>query len=131
MTRPTRKHPRPYDPRLAQKICDDIATGRRLEAICKARKVSPCAVYRWLVEHNAFRLMYLQAKHLSSQSVAEQMLGIADDGGGEGGLPRDRLRVQARRQFLGLLPKTLAPLSELDGLNLLPEHLEEIDFRDE
>lgn len=121
-----------YAVHTARKLCQRLAAGENLQAICReSRMPDRLTVYRWLIDRPDFRTLFLQAKQLSAQALCDQMIEIADGDRGDepGRLPRDRLRVDARKQFVAQLPKTLAPLTEFDALNLLPEDLDEFDFR--
>jgi hypothetical protein len=107
--------PSDYSAEMADTICERIADGESLRAICRDDKMpSTAAVCRWLAQHQSFREQYAHARETQADALFDEMLDIADDGSndwmerngknGERGwvengeaLQRSRLRVDARK----------------------------------
>lgn len=113
--------PSEYRDDLAELICDRIADGESLKAIC-AEEAMPgrSTVFRWLATHETFRDMYAHAREEQAETLADEIVGISDeectmiraakhgsgDDDGEGNtevvfdstaVARNRLRVDARK----------------------------------
>jgi len=94
---PNRKRGRPtaYTPALARTICEGIAAGRPLLAICAAEDMPDrVTVWRWHQQHDEFRNMILAAREFGADALAEQCLQIADGGGD---VRRDMVKIATRR----------------------------------
>jgi hypothetical protein len=91
-----------YRPKLAQEICERIAMGEALSAIC-AEAGMPCAVsvYNWLRIHPDFADLYAQAREVQAHLMFDQMGEIArrvtPETAGASRLAFDILRWQAAR----------------------------------
>lgn len=73
--------PSTYTPKMAERICDLIATTPRgLDFICGEHHDLPSAstVHRWLGEHEDFRESYLRARERQGELLMYQSLEIAD-----------------------------------------------------
>lgn len=70
-----------YSEKLALKICERIINGESLASICR-NDAMPCAstVYKWLDEKPEFLDKYAKAKEDQADTLADEMLDIADDG---------------------------------------------------
>lgn len=120
--------PADYTDEIGDRICEELAKGRSLNAICKVEGMpDDSTVYRWiLATHNTdldqFRDKYALAREIQYQRMADEIVDIADDGTNdyvianseEGELcrvnpeaiGRSRLRVDARKWFMSkVLPK--------------------------
>lgn len=116
--------PSTYSDEIASVICERIADGMSVRAICEAEDMpSKSTVFRWLADHSSFRDQYARAKEAQAEHLADEILDIADDGRNDwmirtlrGGieveventevLSRSRLRVDARKWLLSkMLPK--------------------------
>jgi hypothetical protein len=100
-----------YSDEMALSICTLIAEGFALTQICRnPENPSLTTVYRWLTEKPEFRDMYARAKEDQADTLAEEILEIADYGindtyEDENGhkrtnhdvIQRSRLRVEARK----------------------------------
>jgi len=110
--------PTDYSLDTAIEICARLAGGEPLTRICRDEKMpSLTTVYRWLADdqHVQFRDMYARCREDQADTMADEILEIADDGlndwivragdGEEGGgivfnsehVQRSRLRVDARK----------------------------------
>jgi len=108
--------PSDYTDELADAICERIAGGESLRAICADGKM-PCkaSVMLWLRKEPSFQTSYAQARARQTEHMADEILEIADDSSqdteyGENGpkpnsewIARSRLRVDARLKLMALL----------------------------
>lgn len=71
--------PSDYTLEIATEICGLLASGQPLVAICRGEE-SPDVrtVYRWLAAHEEFRLMYARAREDQADTLADQIIEIAD-----------------------------------------------------
>lgn len=133
MARPT-----DYTQETALSICERIADGESLRSICLTEDMpNKATVFRWLTLHDIFRDQYAHARDAQADSLADEMLDIADDGSNDwmersekkgGGweengeaIGRSRLRLDARKWIASKLkPKkygdrTNMAISDPDG----------------
>ncbi len=113
--------PSSYTEELACAICERIADGESLKAICSDEGMPHRAtVFRWLGSNESFRDMYAHAREEQAETLADEIVGIADEqctmvraekhgtkaDDGEGNtevvfdataVARNRLRVDARK----------------------------------
>ena len=77
-----------FSPALGAAICDMVAEGQALPAICRRMDMpSRAAVYNWLAsgdrnpesDHGKFTTMYARACEMRAELMAEELLDIADD----------------------------------------------------
>ena len=113
----TKKMGRPsvFTDQLADELCAQLSEGRSLRSICETDEM-PCksTVFSWLRTNEEFRRQYEIAKQEAADSMADEILDIADDGTNdymekltEGQAPsyayngehvqRSRLRVDSRK----------------------------------
>jgi hypothetical protein len=113
--------PTEYTPELAHSVCAQLAEGMTLRAVCKVDGMPPeSTVRRWaLDDREGFAAHYAKAREIGYQSMADEVLEIADDGSNdtyrtdEGAeatnhdvIARSRLRVDTRKWLLSkALPK--------------------------
>lgn len=128
-------NPSDYTLELAAEICGRLAGGESLVTICRSDGM-PClkTVYRWVAANDEFRAMYVQGREDQADTLADQIIDIADDGRRDYGISEDgcpivdhdhisraRLRVDARKWVASKLkPKKYgervsAELTGLDG----------------
>lgn len=109
-----------YTVAIADRICQRIACGESLNKICKGKGMPDMAtVLRWLGKHENFCGKYARAREVQADTLADQILDIADEGindtytdddGNERTnhdvIARSRLRVDARKWYASkLAPK--------------------------
>jgi len=110
-----------YTRELAELICERLADGQSLRAICRVEGMpADRTVRRWATDNvDGFGERYSAAREAGYHAIAEEMLEIADDGRNdsyvdESGNPRtdndvvqrSRLRVDTRKWYLAkMLPK--------------------------
>lgn len=115
--------PSTFSDEIADRICDALADGRSLRAICRKPDMpGQSTVFRWLADERyaAFREQYTRAREAQADALFDEMLDIADDGSNdwmerrrEDGtvdevfnhehIQRSRLRVDARKWMAGKL----------------------------
>lgn len=117
-----RKRGRPvrHTKAVADRICARLATGETLRAICRDDDMPPeSTVRRWYVDdRKGFAAQYARARDIGLDSMADELIGIADDGAndyinGDNGpaldrdhVTRSKLRVDTRKWYLSkLAPK--------------------------
>ncbi|MGN7766981.1 terminase small subunit protein [Stenotrophomonas sp. 22692] len=125
--------PSKYSQQLADGICDLLVDGKSLRTICSTAKMpSRSTVIRWLAENEAFRNQYARARELQADTLAEEILDIADkavlgerlkkDGKGKvlerqtgDMVERSKLMIDARKWYAGKLqPKKYGERVALD-----------------
>jgi hypothetical protein len=94
-----------YSEELAARICERLALGETLRAVCRDDDMpSPPTVIRWTLEKTDFSEQYARARETGYRLLADELVEIADDKLGEP--QRDRLRVDTRKWLLSkALPK--------------------------
>jgi hypothetical protein len=110
MARPT-----DFTPKIAETICDLIASGLSLREICRKDEFPDFStVKRWLRKNEEFRAQYAHAREEQADYLVDEIMEIADDGtndwmkrqGDDGQeievanydhIARSRLRVDARK----------------------------------
>jgi len=124
--------PSAFSAELADRICEEIANGRSLRAICSDPSMpGKATVFRWLAQEEGFRDQYARAREAQADALADEILDIADDGANdtyvdEDGrertntdvIARSRLRVDARKWIAAKLkPKVYGDklATELSG----------------
>ena len=116
----TTGRPSSFTQETADAICERIADGESLRAICSEDGMPDKAtVFRWLAAHEAFRDQYVRARETQADTIFDEILDIADDGhndwmkrrfgdeerwveNGEA-LRRSALRIDARKWMAGKL----------------------------
>lgn len=125
--------PSKYSQQLADAICELLVDGKSLRTICSTAKMpSRSTVIRWLAVNEAFRNQYARARELQADTLAEEILDIADkavlgerlkkDGKGKvlerqtgDMVERSKLMIDARKWYAGKLqPKKYGERVALD-----------------
>lgn len=99
-----------YSESLAAEICSQLADGLSLVKICSEDAMpAKTTVYRWLLDNEQFRDMYARAREDQADTLADEIIDIADDGANDtytkdgveltnqDVIARSRLRVDARK----------------------------------
>lgn len=106
--------PSDYTDDLVAAICGRLSDGEALSSICEAEDMPGLStVYRWLQQRETFRELYARAREDQADTLADQILKIADEspelamldhGRNQGSLVVDgaaiqhqRLRIDARK----------------------------------
>jgi hypothetical protein len=72
--------PSDYNEDIATTICDRLADGESLRAICaSAGMPNKATVFRWIGSHEEFREQYQWARELQADDILGRILEIADD----------------------------------------------------
>ncbi len=122
----------PYADGTFDAICERIANGESLNAICEGEGMPDKAtVFRWLAANESMRDKYALAREAQADALFDDILSIADDGrndwmqknfgeetrwveNGEA-LRRSQLRIDARKWMAGKLrPKKYGEKLELE-----------------
>jgi hypothetical protein len=87
-----------FSAEIADLICERIADGESLRAICGDPEMpGKATVFRWLAENATFRDQYARAREAQADGEVDEIVDIADGEDGDGDVQRDRLRVDARK----------------------------------
>lgn len=119
-----------YSPELAAEICRLMADeGCSIRQICQRDDMpARSSVHKWLIEHEDFADQYARAREVMLESMAEEILDIADDTSGDTvkdeygkeradteWISRSRLRVDSRKWLLSkLLPKKYGEKAQVE-----------------
>jgi hypothetical protein len=113
--------PSSYNADIATTICDRLADGESLRAICaSAGMPDKATVLRWIGRHEEFREQYALAREEQTDDILKGVIEIADDSSGdyvektlpdrkvvmvlnEENIRRARLRINARFKTAALL----------------------------
>jgi hypothetical protein len=150
-SRPPKGGPLIYSPAVAERICDQLRTGRTLADICDDEGMpSDSAVLHWTkVDRDGFRARYRQAREIGYMAMADEIIAIADDasndwmarrerapgpdGEGERRLPeresveRSRLRITARCWLLSrMLPRLFGDRLGIEATHEAGDSLREL-----
>ena len=140
-----------FTPEIGAEICERIATGESLRAICR-HEPFPTArtVHRWIEDDvQGFRQQYARARERQAEWLADELLDISDDGSNdwmerEGfttlngeHVQRSKLRVDTRKWVASkLLPKkygdrvdlnhngTITAVTRMEIVPVRPKHEE-------
>lgn len=73
--------PTDYSEELTDTICERIADGESLRAICSDDDMpNKSTVLRWLAKHQEFATKYAHARDVQADVFVDEMTDIADDG---------------------------------------------------
>ena len=125
--------PTQYSRQLAEAICEALVEGRSLASICANEDMpSRSTVFRWLDQHEEFRVLYARARKLQADILSDETLDIADDArndwmqrltqkqaswvaNGEN-IQRSKVRIDTRKWLVGKLnPRKYGDRVELAG----------------
>ena len=110
--------PSKFTPILVRRICDRIAGGASLRAICEGEGMpNRETVRRWLRDNDEFRRWHALAREWQAEFYADQIIEIADGvAANRGAIQRARLRIDARKWIASkLAPKRYGHRPEIDG----------------
>ena len=123
-----RGRPSTYSQELADRICERLAGGETLRAICRDEGMAAHqTVLRWTGVLEAFKDQYARAREAGYLAMADELLEIADNPDADkDAVQRDRLKVDTRKWLLSkALPKIYgdkvsAEVTGKDGAPLQP-----------
>lgn len=132
--------PSSYTPEMGLRICERLANGESLRAICRdAGMPDRVTVHRWIInDEGGFRNQYAHSKEIGMDEMAEECLAISDEPVGSldngatdnGAVAKQRLQVDTRKWFLSkIVPKKYGDRSamELTGANGGPLEVTDTD----
>jgi len=125
-----RAKPVPYSQELADKICDRLAAGETLRAVCESDGMpSEMTVRRWALDADSpFSSQYARAREVGYHRMADELLDIADDAGLDAN--DKRIRVDTRKwQLSKALPKIDGDKLDLKA-TITQTHEQELDLLD-
>lgn len=109
-----------YTPELEAEILDQLRAGASLTTVCKPERMPcPATVLNWCDSVPGFGERYARAREIGLDTMADDLVAIADDGTRDYGedehgnpvvdhdhIQRSKLRVDARKWYLSkLAPK--------------------------
>jgi len=120
---------------VADEICELLADGISLRKICLRDEMpNKATVFRWLATREEFRDQYARAREAQADTLADEIIDIADDGSNDfmgddekyngDAVQRSKLRVDARKWLAAkMLPKkygdaTMVKHADADGEKL-------------
>lgn len=109
--------PSKFSQDLAENICEQIANGKSLRAICAGDDMpSATTVFKWLNENQDFSEQYARARDRQADYYAEEIIEISDSAEADSAaVAKARLQVDARKWAASkLAPKKYGDKSELD-----------------
>lgn len=122
--------PSAYSEEIADAICDRIAAGESLQAICRTEGMpSDATVAGWAIDDvDGFFGKYARAKQMRCLRFADELIEIADDGGNDSyrddngktkidydNIKRSALRVDTRKWLMvKYLPKVFGDKIDLN-----------------
>lgn len=109
--------PSEYTQRTADIICDRLADGESLRSICStAGMPNRVTVFRWLSQNEEFRIQYARAREAQADTIADEILNIADENTNDTTIDKDgnevtnhdviaraRLKIDTRKWLAGKL----------------------------
>jgi hypothetical protein len=73
-----------YSAEIAETICDRLANGESLRAICADPGMpAKATVCRWLARNQEFRRSYAFARRCRAEEMMDEIMEIADDSSGD------------------------------------------------
>lgn len=73
--------PSEFTEAMADAICEKIAEGESLRAICRdAEMPAKSTVFKWLTQQQTFADQYAHAREAQADALADEICDIADDG---------------------------------------------------
>lgn len=97
-------------------ICEQIAAGKSVAAICKAKSMpSKQTVFKHLADNEAMRAEYEAAKLLSADALADDVLEISDTAKDAESAQVAKVRMAARQWYAEKLnPKKFGPRADVN-----------------
>lgn len=71
--------PSSYTPEIGARICDGMAGGKSLQEVCREEGMPhPGTVWRWRMEHEAFRENYARAREAQGDHYGRKVAEVAE-----------------------------------------------------
>lgn len=141
----TRGRPTDYTPKIAETICELLASGMSLREVCRSDDMPHESTVRlWAMQdRDGFSTHYARAREIGYQMMADELLEIADDAKndwmernseGEPGyvlngehVQRSRLRLDTRKWMLSkVLPKVYGDKQTIDNTHDISDPMKEL-----
>lgn len=109
--------PSVFSQELVDKICELIANGMSLRAVCSQEGMpSAFTVCKWLSENEEFSKQYARAREEQADSFADEIIDIADSVAPEAGeVAKAKLQIDARKwKASKMAPKKYGDKQEID-----------------
>lgn len=132
--------PSKYSQEIATAICERLASGESLRAICRDEEMPPESTVRgWVIDDvSGFYAQYARAREMGLDAMADEALEISDEPVGSldngatdsGSVNKQRLQVDTRKWLLSkLAPKKYGDKTsmELTGANGGPVEISDAD----
>jgi hypothetical protein len=85
-----------YTPEIGASICAQLCEGQSLRSICEAEGApDKSTVMAWLHRHEDFRRMYIAARELGAEAMADEVIAIATAKMAPEDVPAVRIRLDA------------------------------------
>lgn len=110
--------PTKYSKEKVDEICDLIARGMSLRAVCTSADMpSVSMVFRWMEQNPEFREQYAHAREEQADGFADEIIEIADKVPADSAeVAKAKLQIDARKwKAAKLAPKKYGDKLELDG----------------
>ena len=110
--------PTKYSKEKADQICDLIARGMSLRAVCTSADMpSVSMVFRWMEQNSKFREQYAHAREEQADGFADEIIEIADNCPPvHEEIAKAKVRIDTRKwKAAKLAPKKYGDKLELDG----------------
>jgi hypothetical protein len=114
----SRGRPSTYTQDVADRICERLADGETLRAICRGKGMpGHQTVLRWTGAHDAFADQYARARATGYRAMADELLEISDNPETDAAsVQRDRFKVDTRKWLLSTaLPKIYGDKLSVDN----------------
>lgn len=109
-----------YTQEVADKICQRLMAGESLRKICQDEDMpGQATVYEWLTQESGFSEQYTKAREAQAETMADELLEIADDDTSD--VNRARLRIDTRKWVaMKLKPKKYGDKLAVGGDDDMP-----------
>jgi len=122
--------PSDYTPEQTLVICERLAKGESLRAVCREEGMPDIStLFRWMEAHPEFRAQYVRAREVQAEVFADELAEICDDGSNDWmarndpdnpgwvangeHIQRSKLRVDTRKWVASKLLKSYADKTQV------------------
>ena len=99
--------PQVYTNELAERICDEVASGRPLQVVCDGLGINCTTVRKWILDdYNGFGGVYARAREMMIEKMGDEIFTIADKADDATNVQAARLQIDTRKWYMSkVLPK--------------------------